>query len=110
MLKPDSYVQPNLRLTPSRLSLQEGAIHTADAALEHISENTLIAKNQVEHPPTALADRSQNELTDQTSDELLDGSSLKTVLDMLEVIDCVEELDLLETLTVAQKKQVWALT
>lgn len=44
------------------------------------------------------------------SEELLDASSLNTVLSMLEVIDSVEELALLETLTLAQKRQVWDAT
>lgn len=43
-------------------------------------------------------------------DEWLDEASLKTVLDMLAVIDCVEELTLLETLTDVQKRQVWDVT
>lgn len=43
-------------------------------------------------------------------DLLLDASSLNTVLTMLEVIDSVEELALLETLTLAQKRQVWDAT
>lgn len=42
-----------------------------------------------------------------TMQALLDASSLSTVLSMLEVIDSVEELALLETLTPAQKRQVW---
>lgn len=42
--------------------------------------------------------------------ELLDASSLNTVLAMLEVIDSAEELALLETLTPAQKRQVWDAT
>lgn len=42
--------------------------------------------------------------------ELLDESSLKTVLDMLAVLTTVEELSLLETLTDAQKRQVWRAT
>lgn len=41
------------------------------------------------------------------SAELLDPSSLSTVLDMLAVIDSAEELTLLEVLTPAQKRQVW---
>jgi hypothetical protein len=40
----------------------------------------------------------------------LDESSLATVLDMLAVIDSLEELALLETLTDAQKRQVWDAT
>jgi hypothetical protein len=39
--------------------------------------------------------------------ELLDQSSLNTVLDMVEAIETAEELALLETLTLAQKRQVW---
>ncbi len=42
--------------------------------------------------------------------DLLDASSLHTVLTMLEVIDCVEDLSLLETLSIAQKRQVWDAT
>lgn len=42
--------------------------------------------------------------------ELLDPASLHTVLTMLEVIDTVEELALLESLTPAQKRQVWEAT
>lgn len=41
---------------------------------------------------------------------LLDASSLNTVLAMLEVIDSVEDLALLETLTPEQKRQVWDAT
>ena len=40
--------------------------------------------------------------------ELLDQSSLNTVLDMVEAIETAEELALLETLTSAQKRQVWS--
>lgn len=43
-------------------------------------------------------------------DARLDESSLNTVLTMLEVIDSVEDLALLETLTPAQKRQVWDAT
>jgi hypothetical protein len=45
-----------------------------------------------------------------SSVELLDASSLSTVLDMLAVIDSAEELSLLEALTPAQKRQVWDAT
>jgi len=41
---------------------------------------------------------------------LLDASSLHTVLVMLEVIDSIEDLALLETLTPDQKRQVWDAT
>ncbi|MCU0567151.1 MAG: hypothetical protein MUF49_11205 [Oculatellaceae cyanobacterium Prado106] len=47
---------------------------------------------------------------DEPANELLDDSSLNTVLDMLAVIDSLEELRLLETLTEPQKRQVWELT
>ena len=40
--------------------------------------------------------------------ELLDPSSLSTVLDIVEAIETADELALLETLTSAQKRQVWA--
>jgi uncharacterized membrane protein YqiK len=40
--------------------------------------------------------------------ELLDQSSLNTVLDIVEAIETAEELTLLETLTPAQKRQVWS--
>lgn len=113
MLKPDFHIQPNIRLISSPLAFQEEISHSAHADLENISENTLIEKNQIEQPSEASTDRHQDNSADQFSDgsdELLDESSLKTVLDMLEVIDCVEELDLLETLTISQKKQVWGLT
>ncbi|HEY9663403.1 MAG TPA: hypothetical protein V6C65_33570 [Allocoleopsis sp.] len=53
---------------------------------------------------------SQEAPIEQSAFELLDASSLNTVLDMLEVIDSVEELSLLETLTPAQKRQVWEAT
>lgn len=43
-------------------------------------------------------------------EELLDASSLNTVLTMLEVINSAEELALLETLSLAQKRQVWDAT
>lgn len=42
--------------------------------------------------------------------DLLDASSLHTVLTMLEIIDSIEELSLLETLSVTQKQQVWEAT
>jgi hypothetical protein len=45
-----------------------------------------------------------------SDDNRLDESSLGTVLDMLAVIDTVEELSLLETLTETQKRQVWDAT
>lgn len=58
-----------------------------------------------------LAECSSQEVSvEQAAFELLDPSSLNTVLDMLEVIDSVEELALLETLTPAQKRQVWEAT
>jgi hypothetical protein len=47
---------------------------------------------------------------DAAPEELLDASSLHTVLIMLEVIDSLEDLALLETLTLAQKRQVWEAT
>jgi hypothetical protein len=47
---------------------------------------------------------------DSAAEMLLDSSSLNTVLAMLEVIDSLEELALLETLTPAQKRQVWEAT
>jgi hypothetical protein len=40
--------------------------------------------------------------------ELLDQSSLNTVLDIVDAIETAEELTLLETLTPAQKRQVWS--
>jgi hypothetical protein len=43
-------------------------------------------------------------------EDLLDAASLHTVLTMLEVIDSLEDLALLETLTPAQKRQVWDAT
>lgn len=50
-------------------------------------------------------------LDDRPSDlEWLDESSLKTILDMLAVIDSVEELAMLEALTPLQKRQVWNAT
>ncbi|QYO62116.1 hypothetical protein [Leptolyngbya sp. 7M] len=55
--------------------------------------------------PTVDASPDSEEL-----EELLDASSLHTVLTMLEVIDSLEELALLETLTPAQKRQVWDAT
>lgn len=42
--------------------------------------------------------------------QLLDASSLSTVLDMLAVIDSTEDLALLELLTSLQKRQVWDAT
>jgi hypothetical protein len=45
-----------------------------------------------------------------SDDELLDEFCLNTVLEMLTVIYSVEELALLETLTNAQKRQVWDAT
>lgn len=53
----------------------------------------------------AVADESA-----ESSEALLDSSSLQTVLDMLCVITSAEELTLLEHLTDAQKRQVWAVT
>jgi hypothetical protein len=46
----------------------------------------------------------------QPDEQLLDASSLSTVLDMLAVIDCAEDLALLEYLTPPQKRQVWDAT
>jgi hypothetical protein len=57
------------------------------------------------HPKDVQPDSSPN-----SADDLLDASSLNTVLDMLAVIDSVEELALLEVLTPAQKRQVWDAT
>ena len=57
-------------------------------------------------------DQSANKLlADHYSDpDWLDESSLKTILDMLAVIDSVEELAMLEALTPLQKRQVWDVT
>ena len=44
----------------------------------------------------------------KAAEELLDESILSTVLDIVEAIETAEELALLETLTSAQKRQVWA--
>jgi hypothetical protein len=44
----------------------------------------------------------------KAAEELLDESSLNTVLDIVEAIETAKELALLETLTSAQKRQVWA--
>jgi len=55
----------------------------------------------------------QPELPDPPSDpdgQILDASSLNTVLDMLTVIDSAEDLALLEHLTLVQKRQVWDAT
>jgi hypothetical protein len=49
-------------------------------------------------------------LDDPAIEDLLDAASLHTVLTMLDVIDSLEELALLETLTPAQKRQVWDAT
>jgi chaperonin cofactor prefoldin len=51
-----------------------------------------------------------NLVLDLAIEELLDASSLHTVLTMLEVIDSLDDLALLETLTPAQKRQVWDAT
>jgi hypothetical protein len=46
--------------------------------------------------------------TEETAiEELLDASSLNTILDMLAVIESLEELNLLESLSEAQQRQVW---
>lgn len=76
------YVQQNL------FALEPGAVPAEDALAEVVAEEVLPA----------------------VEEDLLDDSSLSTVLDMLAVIDSVEELALLETLTDAQKRQVWAAT
>ncbi|HEY9640490.1 MAG TPA: hypothetical protein V6C57_08400 [Coleofasciculaceae cyanobacterium] len=52
----------------------------------------------------------QPDFLPNSADDLLDASSLDTVLDMLAVIDSAEELALLEVLTPAQKRQVWDAT
>ncbi|PSB08560.1 hypothetical protein C7B61_14745 [filamentous cyanobacterium CCP1] len=57
--------------------------------------------------PNAIGD--ELEVSD-SPDDRLDASSLNTVLDMLVVIDTIEELTLLETLTDIQKRQVWDAT
>lgn len=44
------------------------------------------------------------------AEDLLNPAELKTVLDMLAVIETVEELSMLECLTELQKRQVWAVT
>jgi hypothetical protein len=53
-----------------------------------------------------------NELPDsaELSDDLLDESSLNTVLDMLSAMETAEELEILESLTEAQKRQIWDAT
>lgn len=57
-------------------------------------------------PPDHCCDLSPNPEPNPEAD-LLDAASLDTVLRMLEVIDCVADLALLETLTPIQKRQVW---
>lgn len=49
-------------------------------------------------------------VTAATQDDLLDELSLQTVLDMLAVMVTAEELTQLESLTPAQKRQVWFTT
>lgn len=49
-------------------------------------------------------------VTAATQDDLLDELSLQTVLDMLAVMVAAEELTQLESLTPAQKRQVWDAT
>jgi hypothetical protein len=49
-------------------------------------------------------------VTAATQDDLLDELSLQTVLDMLAVMVTAEELTQLESLTPAQKRQVWTAT
>jgi NADH dehydrogenase/NADH:ubiquinone oxidoreductase subunit G len=49
-------------------------------------------------------------ITAATQDDLLDEMSLQTVLDMLAVMVAAEELTQLESLTPAQKRQVWMST
>ena len=49
-------------------------------------------------------------VTAATQDDLLDELSLQTVLDMLAVMVTAEELTQLESLTPAQKRQVWMAT
>ncbi len=49
-------------------------------------------------------------VTAATQDDLLDEMSLQTVLDMLAVMVAAEELTQLESLTPAQKRQVWMST
>ncbi|MFM7423500.1 MAG: hypothetical protein ACKO7W_00605 [Elainella sp.] len=58
---------------------------------------------------SAPPDRCCNSASSPEAD-LLDEASLETVLLMLEVIDCIADLALLETLTPNQKRQVWDAT
>lgn len=67
----------------------------------HLTDLTRELVTQPEH----------NQFAQNLPDEdLLDESSLATVLDMLTVITSIEELMLLESLTDAQKRQVWSAT
>lgn len=72
-------------------------LHSAQVNLDQVNQvNTELVS---ETTPLELA-----------PEPLLDAASLDTVLTMLEVIDSAEDLALLETLTLDQKRQVWDAT
>lgn len=60
--------------------------------------------------PESIQPKLSSDPATPPDNDLLDQFCLNTVLEMLAVIDCVEELALLETLTAAQKRQVWDAT
>ncbi|MBI4782026.1 MAG: hypothetical protein HY785_12010 [Oscillatoriophycideae cyanobacterium NC_groundwater_1537_Pr4_S-0.65um_50_18] len=64
----------------------------------------------VQPKPPDPPEPSHSEDPSDSESQLLDDSSLNTVLDMLTVIDSAEDLALLERLTPAQKRQVWDAT
>ncbi|NJO41038.1 MAG: hypothetical protein HC769_10510 [Cyanobacteria bacterium CRU_2_1] len=108
------YVQQELFLglaeTPAEDSSEENLPVLADPEPEEhpsISEDDQTAN---ELPEESLPEGDADEPPHQPDAELLDESSLNTVLAMLEAIDSVEELTLLEDLTDAQKRQVWDVT
>lgn len=101
MPKSDYAQQQLFQFTPSPFEPEEG-----------VSEDDLLGDEEL----LSEFHLSQSHLLVSKLDEtdraeaLLDESSLETILDMLVVMNSIEELLLLETLTTVQKRQVWAAT
>lgn len=76
---------------------------------DELSEDDLLGDEELLNESHLTVSTVQSD-EDEGADALLDESSLETILDMLAVITSIEELMLLETLTAAQKRQVWSAT
>lgn len=101
MPKSDSAQQQLFQFTPSPFEPEEGGSED-----DLLGDEELLSESHLSESHLLVSKLDQ---TDR-ADALLDESSLETILDMLAVMNSIEELMLLETLTADQKRQVWAAT